>query len=378
MSNNVRQFKEQALELGYEVAHKGTQLEITHLESGESYREAGDDIRGNLSQAVRRLNKHKKEQDKLVKRQRETIVAMVEVPAPVQEPIKPVNDDEPAAKKPAFIPSKQGIASAKPTQAIQEATLFDIARVGEKDNRFREIVSVGENDILSGATLIREGSYKAKVRPTEDGGGVVRDSTVVLEREWSDGLIDFRCAFDGCRFVNTNHKSVSNHYGSSKSHGKAEFNQAYKDPTRHWEVESRTQTKLTIEITQAIESGMTDPEDIARFICELRKRDEDTDKAPAIVLPKTDANLLAEIGNLLLEAGKVPADTRLEGENETLKKRVEVLEDELKAANDSYEEAYNEYIEFTKRTERLREEYKKLLEWRDKILVTINDASSLL
>lgn len=46
-------------------------------------------------------------------------------------------------------------------------------------------------------------------------GGKVYESATAIERTWSDGSMDYICAFPGCGWTNVRARSVANHYGSA-------------------------------------------------------------------------------------------------------------------------------------------------------------------
>jgi hypothetical protein len=46
-------------------------------------------------------------------------------------------------------------------------------------------------------------------------GGTKYESTAVLERIWSDGSMDYVCAFEGCGWANNRARSVATHFGAA-------------------------------------------------------------------------------------------------------------------------------------------------------------------
>jgi hypothetical protein len=46
-------------------------------------------------------------------------------------------------------------------------------------------------------------------------GGTVYESAAAIERTWSDGAVDYACAFHGCEFTNVKARSVANHFGQA-------------------------------------------------------------------------------------------------------------------------------------------------------------------
>lgn len=70
--------------------------------------------------------------------------------------------------------------------------------------------------IESGRHITVERPWMAHKAPGR-GGGTLYPSKVTIERLWSDGTVDYRCAADGCDYVNAYPRSVSRHYGRTHS-----------------------------------------------------------------------------------------------------------------------------------------------------------------
>jgi len=72
-------------------------------------------------------------------------------------------------------------------------------------------------DTPSAKTLISERPWLAKVATSRDRGNRY-ESRAVLTRTWSDGTVDYVCAWPGCDWSSTFPRSVARHYGRRKDH----------------------------------------------------------------------------------------------------------------------------------------------------------------
>lgn len=52
-------------------------------------------------------------------------------------------------------------------------------------------------------------------RPVIVASGPWKSSNLVLERQWSDGRVDYTCAFPGCGYTSFKPRAVSGHYGNA-------------------------------------------------------------------------------------------------------------------------------------------------------------------
>lgn len=105
-------------------------------------------------------------------------------------------------------------------------------------------------------------------------GGVKYESKAVVERKWSDGRVEYLCAYESCDYTSEKARSVSNHYGASHSSerpatqdGPQYIDPEYTEPMTHYEYEpsSRLVGLLTAQISAAVEAGWT-PTQIAQAI----------------------------------------------------------------------------------------------------------------
>lgn len=118
--------------------------------------------------------------------------------------------------------------------------------------------------------------YGVKEYQTQD-GGVLRESSAILEVDYQDGSKAFRCAL--CDFERDNYRSINGHMGK---HSVEDRKKAAAKANRNfvmglsWEPTPRESTRITRlanEIAKAMELGLSTPESIAKAIIEARAKD---------------------------------------------------------------------------------------------------------
>jgi|GEM_PF-4746888 len=88
-------------------------------------------------------------------------------------------------------------------------------------------------------------------------GGEVYPSRAVLERKWSDGTMDYGCAYEGCDFQATEARTVAAHYGGK--HGKEtpasrDPAESYVDPSISWVPTERQKGRIA-RLTKELEAA---------------------------------------------------------------------------------------------------------------------------
>jgi hypothetical protein len=116
-------------------------------------------------------------------------------------------------------------------------------------------------------TLVSAKPWMAKKAPRK-GGGVMYESETTLERKWSDGTMDYVCAFSECGYTSPSPRSVAMHYGGTHSRTKpvtrealpTVFNPAYESSDVHFTKGYKPSERLLAALTEALRtSGATDP-----------------------------------------------------------------------------------------------------------------------
>jgi hypothetical protein len=90
--------------------------------------------------------------------------------------------------------------------------------------------AIAAEEVETPRELVGESPWLAHKSPSIN-GGTRYTSHAVIERRWSDGSTDYRCAWEGCEFIHTNPRAVASHYGRSKSH-QGNWEDAVKDTVR--------------------------------------------------------------------------------------------------------------------------------------------------
>lgn len=63
-------------------------------------------------------------------------------------------------------------------------------------------------------TVVSSGPWSAHRNPSSR-GGTKYPSRAVVERHWSDGTVDYACAYEGCDYASEVARSVASHYGAA-------------------------------------------------------------------------------------------------------------------------------------------------------------------
>lgn len=153
--------------------------------------------------------------------------------------------------------------------------------------------------------VVSERPWHAHKGPGERGGRVY-ESAAVIERRWSDGTVDYRCAWEGCDYTSPIPRSVARHYGGRKDHvvvaepGPEHLDPEYTQPL----TERRTKRVMSLSAKIAVALSRIDgwqgmpEEEVARKLAEVMVPEgEDADSVGA--LPLTDAEVLHRIRSLV-------------------------------------------------------------------------------
>jgi hypothetical protein len=144
-------------------------------------------------------------------------------------------------------------------------------------------------------------------------------SETTIERRWSDGTVDYACAYDGCDYTNTDRLSPSRHYANMhrKGQGRAKspetFTAEVPDAREyHYQPRDSRVAALAEVIAQMMKEGITDPEKIAETA--LKWVHEQTDGATdhaAEREPMTPEEIVSRIRTLLDDGTMFALETQV-------------------------------------------------------------------
>lgn len=192
-------------------------------------------------------------------------------------------------------------------------------------------------------SAIRKSSTVSRVKPYEvkdyqtAGYGVVHDSSVILEVEYTDGLKTYRCAI--CDFEGEHYRSITGHMNA---HTVQEREEALKNPSRKaiagysWEPTPRQSTRisrLANEISTAMNDlGLTAPESIARAIIEARAKNPERDDNDELLPTEMTAEQQLEAIRKILGADLVVQEERSKQEKliRGLQNQIDTLRSEMR------------------------------------------------
>lgn len=159
-------------------------------------------------------------------------------------------------------------------------------------------------------TVVKVKPWIAKHQMRQEGGEVY-PSRAVLERRWSDGSMDYLCAFEGCGYTSPDKpQSVAAHYGGK--HGKERpatqnLAEAWIDPETRWTPTERQQGRIhrlekeIIKAAQEIGWGDVTPRLLAEHI--VKQRDAEREGLLDESTPLTDGQRI-ERALRILDGGK--------------------------------------------------------------------------
>lgn len=186
----------------------------------------------------------------------------------------------------------------------------------------RPTMTISETTRVEVPSVVSVKPFVAK-RSMTNSGGKVYSSVATLEVIYSDGSVAYRCS--ECEFERPQMSSIRGHrsvHGATTGASP----KSYIDPAIRWDPNPRqeaTITRLANEIRLAMETGITEPGDMARSIIGLRVRE--TQSETEAIQPLTPEETLAQI-RVLLDGGMT---TIMEVEIA----RLNALLDEAAAAN---------------------------------------------
>lgn len=182
-------------------------------------------------------------------------------------------------------------------------------------------------------TVIKREPWLARKGPGKH-GGMLYPSAAVTERTWSDGSVDYECASPGCDYDSASPRSVSAHYGSVHSTGRAPqhpptaVDPDYTEPvTSRYSPTERMIGLLGEQIRLALAAGVGENGLAEAILVWLHNR-PDLDRQPIERAPLTDSEALDRIRVILgmteSSAAESERDALLE-ENARLAAEVERL-----------------------------------------------------
>lgn len=134
-------------------------------------------------------------------------------------------------------------------------------------------------------------------------GGRLSGSGASTKRTWSDGSVDYACAYEGCDYSASTVRSVGAHYGTKHTRGGGEpakgDNRQHVDPSAEWDPTPRqasAATRLANEIQAAMDDDAKTAQEIARSITLSRAMNP---AAAPVDRPMTVEEQLAAIRRIL-------------------------------------------------------------------------------
>jgi len=162
---------------------------------------------------------------------------------------------------------------------------------------------------------VDNGPTVSKVRPwiarrsMHKEGGEVYESKAVLERKWTDGSMDYACAFPDCDYTAPEPRTIASHYGGKHGRevptGKAAQAESWTDPGLSWTPTQRQQgriARLAKEMREAANAldetgeGIT-PEALAEWI--VKRRDEARESLSDESTPLTPEQVIERVRRLV-------------------------------------------------------------------------------
>lgn len=195
-------------------------------------------------------------------------------------------------------------------------------------------------------TVLSERAWLAKNGKEE---GWRYESGAVIERRWSDGSLDYRCALDGCGYTSATPQTVAAHYRSSKDHPKVDGNR-HQLRTEPYEVKHRGAAQRAAHLAAQIAAALEDIgkslgsydgwTELAVEVAEkiIADRDENRNVEESERGPLTPEQVLERI-RVLVDNGQFVA---LREENDALNERVAELEVSVGECGQRAEDAENE------------------------------------
>lgn len=186
-------------------------------------------------------------------------------------------------------------------------------------------------------------------------GGVVRDSSAILEVEYEGGEKSYRCSI--CGFERENRQSINGHMGK---HSAEEREQSAKNPNRKiiagysWEPTPRQSTRITRlanEISMAMEElGLTSPTAIASAIIEARSKNPHRDDNDEPLSAEMSAEQQVEAIRRILGADIAAQEERRQQEGliTGLQNQIDVLRVEVSRKDQAKDELRKEYEDYKK------------------------------
>lgn len=169
-------------------------------------------------------------------------------------------------------------------------------------------------------TIVSEKPWMA-ARSIGADGAHLYPSEAVVQREWSDGSIDYVCAYEGCEWSRSNARSVASHYAGTHSRGKGKQPQhevVAVDPDRSYTPTQRLVDALAEYLRDARLEGTEEDVALAALRWMHLRPDlgdpEDRTRGPLAREPEGET--LAKIRDLL---GEDPRIAALEAERDRWK-----------------------------------------------------------
>lgn len=225
------------------------------------------------------------------------------------------------------------VVLAQASPEARHAALVDVEldQVVARGKRRREQEEVPEVTVTVDKPrhIVRVERWMARKAPGRN-GGTVYPSEAVLQREWSDGTIDYVCAEDGCDYVSENPKSVSAHHGYHRRGvkwtppGETTIDPSYTEPmsSRGYQPTERLVALVAEQVRLALAAGM-DPESVAAALLEwFHERPDLPDPEPRE--PLTDAQIVERI-RLLVSAPTAAAVAEAEAEAALLREQLALV-----------------------------------------------------